>query len=110
MCIRDSAYQSDDPGGLRGRAGALALAGKYDEAFTLYDQAVRLRTGVPDLRCDYARDLLRAGRVEEARKHLAEAKLLDVENPTAEALRAWADLASGDLVAARAHAKQAMAW
>ena len=48
--------------------------------------------------------------MEEARKHLAEAKLLDVENPTAEALRAWGDLQSGDLVAARAHAKQAMAW
>ena len=104
------AYQSDHPDGLRGRAAALALSGRAPEAFVLYDQAVRLRTGVVDLRCEYARDLLGAGRVDDAKKQLAEAKLLDVENPTAEALRAWADLAGGDLVAARAHAKQAMAW
>jgi len=103
-------YQSDHPDGLRGRAAALALSGRSDVAFPLYDDAVRLRTGVVDLRCDYARDLLSAGKVDEARRQLGEAKLLDVENPTAEALRAWADLQSNDLASARAHAKQALAW
>jgi len=104
------AYQSDNPGGLQGRAAALALGGRADEAFRQYDAAVRMRTGVVDLRNDYARELLRAGKVSEARVQLAEAKLLDEENPTAEALRAWADLAEGRLDAARAQAKQALAW
>jgi hypothetical protein len=69
-----------------------------------------LRTGVVDLRCDYASALLRAGRVSEARAQLDEAKLLDLENPTAEALRAWADLESRDAASARARAQQALAW
>ena len=104
------AYQSDNPGGLQGRAAALALAGRHDEAFKVYDAAVRMRTGVVELRCDFARDLLFAGRTAEAKRHLDEAKLLDAENPTAEALRAWAAMAGGDPFRARAHAKQALAW
>jgi tetratricopeptide (TPR) repeat protein len=104
------AYQSDDPAGLQGRAAALALAGRGDEAFRLYDQAVRVRTGVVELRCDFARDLLQAGKVEDAVKQLDEAKLLDAENPTAEALRGWAALAAGNLAAARNRARQALIW
>jgi len=104
------AYQSDNPSGLHGRASALALAGRHDEAFKLYDAAVRVRTGVIELRCDFARDLLLADRRAEALGQLDEAKLLDAENPTAEALRAWAALAGGDLAAANAHVKQSLAW
>ena len=104
------AYQSDSPEGMQGRAAALALAGRADDAFVGYEQAVRVRTGIVDLRCDFARDLLRAGRIDAARAQLAEAKLLDEENPNAEAMRAWADLAAGQLALARAHARQALAW
>jgi len=104
------AYQSDDPTGLRGRAAALAYAGRSDSAFKLYDAAVRVRTGVVDLRCEYAFDLLWARRMPEARRQLDEAMLLDAENPTAEALRAWAALEAGDAKMARAHVKQALAW
>jgi tetratricopeptide (TPR) repeat protein len=104
------AYQSDNPAGLSGRAAALGLAARWDEAFKAYEQAVRMRTGVVDLRCDYARDLLRAGRIAEARAQLDAAVLLDAENPTAEALRGWAELLDGHPVAARAHARQALAW
>jgi tetratricopeptide (TPR) repeat protein len=104
------AYQSDLPGGLWGKASALALAGRWDESFAMYDRAVRMRTGIVDLRCDYARDLLRARRVAEARRELDEAKLLEAENPDAEALRGWADLAAGDTTGARRHAQQAIAW
>ena len=82
------ARQSDSPGGLRARAAALALAERWDEAFAEYDRAVRLRTGIVDLRCDYAFDLIRAGRFEEAGRQLDEARLLDEKDPTAEALRA----------------------
>ena len=104
------AYQSDNPDGLRGRASALALAGRNDQAFALYDQAVRTRTGVVELRCDFVRDLLWAGRSAEAERQLEEARLLDAENPTAEALRAWASFEAGDLSAARAHVRQSLAW
>src|SRR6185503_516040 len=104
------AYQSDLPEGLWGKATSLALAKRWDEAWAMYDRAVRMRTGVAALRCSYARDLLRAGRVAEARTQLDEAKLLDAESPTAEALRGWCDLAAGDAAAAKRHATQAIAW
>jgi len=104
------AYQSDSPEGLRGRASALALAGRDTAAFRLYDEAVRVRTGVVDLRCDFARDLLVSGRTSEAVRQLDEARLLDAENPTAEALRGWASLAGGRLEDARRHVDQALAW
>lgn len=109
-CDSVLAYQADHPGGLRVRAAALALARRWDEAFALYDRAVRERTGVAELRAEVARDLLRAGRLAEARRHLDEARLLDAENPTAEALRAWLALASGDAPAAARHADRAVAW
>ena len=63
-----------------------------------------------DLRCEFARDLLFAGRTADALRQLDEANLLDAENPTAEALRGWAALASGDTAAARAHVRQSLAW
>jgi Tfp pilus assembly protein PilF len=103
-------YQADSPDGLRARASSLALARRWDEAFADYDRAVRLRTGVVDLRCDYAFDLLRAGRAEDARRQLDEAKLLDEGDPTAEALRGWLALQAGDAAAARAHARRALEW
>jgi tetratricopeptide (TPR) repeat protein len=104
------AYQSDSPAGLHGRASALALAGRHDEAFKLYDAAVRVRTGIVELRCDFARDLLLAGRAADALRQLDEARLLDAENPTGEALRGWVALAAGELASARAHVKQALVW
>lgn len=102
------AYQSDSPEGLWLRAAALALGGRYDEAVPVYEQAVRLRTGVVDLRCDYARDLIRAGRLDAARAQLEEARLLDAEDPGAEALRGWVALAAGDPAAARTHCEAAL--
>jgi tetratricopeptide (TPR) repeat protein len=104
------ARQADSPDGLRERAASLALAARWDEAFTEYDKAVRQRTGIADLRCDYARDLLRAGRPGPAQRQLDEARLLDPENPTAEALRGWLVLAGGDAATAQIHARQALDW
>jgi Tfp pilus assembly protein PilF len=104
------AYQSDNPEALWGRASALALAQKWDESFRLYDDAVRLRTGVVDLRTDYARDLLLAGRPDAAGAQLAEAALLDAEHPTAEALRGWAALSAGDAAKAREHLNRSIEW
>src|SRR5262249_3766105 len=59
------AYQSDNPEALWGKASALALEHDWTHAFEYYDKAVRMRTGIAALRCDYARDLLLAGRSKE---------------------------------------------
>jgi tetratricopeptide (TPR) repeat protein len=104
------ARQSDSPEGLRGRAAALALAQRWDQAFAVYDQAVRQRTGIVDLRTDYALDLIRANRLDEARAQLAEARLLDPEDARAEALRAFLALRAGAADLAVKHARQALAW
>jgi tetratricopeptide (TPR) repeat protein len=104
------AYQADSPSGLRARGAALALAGRWEDAFAAYEEAVRLRTGIVGLRCEVARDLTRAGRLEEARRQLDEARLLDAKDPTAEALRGWVALSAGDLETAGRHARQALEW
>ncbi|MBT9492416.1 MAG: tetratricopeptide repeat protein [Paucibacter sp.] len=84
------AYQSDSPEGLWGRAAALAMAdSRWAEAFAIYEQALRLRTGVVDLRADLVQDLIRAGRYEAAAQQLTEALLLDADDPRLAALGAW---------------------
>lgn len=102
------AWQADSPEGLWSKAAALALAGRHDEAIRIYEQALRLRTGVVELRCDYARDLIRAGRLDAARAQLDEARLLDAADPMAEALRGWLALAAGDAATARGHCETAL--
>ncbi|MCV2353049.1 tetratricopeptide repeat protein [Paucibacter sp. B2R-40] len=86
-------YQSDSPEGLWGRAAALAMLDeRWDEAFAVYEQALRLRTGVVALRADLVQDLLRAGRFDAAAKQLTEALLLDADDPRLAALGAWLTL------------------
>jgi tetratricopeptide (TPR) repeat protein len=103
-------YQSDNPEALWGAASSLGLQQRWKPAFEFYDRAVRVRTGIVELRCDYARDLLRAGRLKDALNQLEEARLLDPEHPTAEALRGWAFLEGGDADSARAYATRALEW
>ena len=97
------ARQADHPEATWGRASALALAERWDDAFRTYEAALRLRSGLTRLRLDYARDLLRAHRVEEAKVQLAEAALLSPEDPIGEALRGFAELEIGNLAGAEAH-------
>lgn len=93
-------YQADNPEGLWGRAKALALAERWDEAWPMYEEAVRSRTGIVPLRLDYGRDLLRAGRLAEGTEQIEAAMLLDPEEPTVRAMRAWVQLETGDAEAA----------
>jgi tetratricopeptide (TPR) repeat protein len=65
---------------------------RWDEAFAVYEQALRLRTGVVALRADLVQDLLRAGRFDAAAKQLTEALLLDADDPRLAALGAWLTL------------------
>ena len=103
-------YQSDNPEALWGKAAALALKRDWDAAFGWYDRAVRVRTGVAALRCDYARDLLRAGRRDAAKAQLDEAALLDPQSPTAEALRGWWWLDGERPDSAAVCARRALEW
>ena len=89
-------YQSDNPEAMWGKGATLALAGRWDEAFSLYEQTLRLRTGVVELRNDYARDLLMAGRRSQARAQVSAALLLDPTDPTSQAIDGWLTLLDGD--------------
>lgn len=102
------AWQADSPEGLWGKAAALALGARWDEAFAHYERAVRLRTGVVELRADHARDLLRAGRIDAARAQLDAARLLDPAHPVIAALDAWALLAQQDAASAYATATRVL--
>ncbi len=103
------AYQGDQPEALWGRAATLALAERWDEAFTQYDAVLRLRTGLVPLRRDYALDLLRAGRTDAARAQVKEALLLDPRDPDVLALKGWLALIDGDASAAQRTADEALA-
>ncbi len=102
-------YQSDNPEARWGKASALALAGRIDEAVALYEQAIRSRTGVVELRNDLARDLLRAGRLGPAREQLEAARLLDPRHPVTLALDAALALAGGNAEDALTQARAALA-
>lgn len=101
-------YQSDNPEGLWGKAATLALSGRWNEAFPLYERAVRLRTGVVELRADYARDLLLAKRLDAARGQIEAARLLNPKDPAILALDGWLALLNGDPAAALAKADAAL--
>ncbi|MET0518901.1 MAG: tetratricopeptide repeat protein, partial [Burkholderiaceae bacterium] len=101
------AYQGDQPEALWGRAATLALDGRWDAAFTQYEQVLRLRTGLLPLRRDLILDLLRAGRVEPARAQLKETLLLDPRDPDTLALQAWLLLKDGDAAGAQVQAAEA---
>lgn len=93
---RALSVQSDMPEAIWGRAMAHALEQQWDSAWSAYDEAVRSRTGIVELRCDYAFDLLRAGEIDRAAAQIEEAKLLDATDPRVRALDAWMHLTRGD--------------
>jgi tetratricopeptide (TPR) repeat protein len=103
------AYQGDHPWALWGLASTHALAGAWDAAWHAYEEAVRQRSGVTELRIDYARDLLRAGASERARSQLDAALLLDPEEPEALAFAAWWLCAAGRAAEAATAADRALA-
>ena len=100
--------QGDDPNGLWGLASAQALAGDFLAAWETYGTAVEHRTGVVELRADFARDLLRAGEVDRAEEQVSAGLLLDPEDPDLLALRAWIELERGQLPLANASSAEAL--
>jgi len=106
---RALAYQADNPEAMWGKASALFLAGRNDDSFALYRAAVKLRTGLLPLRQDFARDLLLAGRIDEAGEQLAEARTLRPGDPQTMALDALMALQKGNAQEALATAEAALA-
>jgi tetratricopeptide (TPR) repeat protein len=82
-------YQSDEPQAIWGLAVSHALDGRWQDAWTHYERALRARSGIVGLRDDLARDLLRAGETVRAREQIGAALLLDPREPRTLALEAW---------------------
>jgi len=99
---------ADAPFGLWALAQAQALCNAWPAAWAAYEAAVRQRTGVTELRCDYARDLLRAGEVERATEQVEAARLLDPKEPKVLACLAWLQHAKGHPEDARTTAQTAL--
>jgi tetratricopeptide (TPR) repeat protein len=103
------AAHADAPSGLWALAQAQALRGAWAAAWAAYEAAVLQRTGIAELRCDYARDLLRAGEVERATEQVEAARLLEPEEPQVLACLAWLQQTKGQPEDARRSAKKALA-
>jgi tetratricopeptide (TPR) repeat protein len=103
------AAQADSPEGLAGKAEALALDGRRDEAFALFERLVRIRSGEIDVRLAYARHLMLAGRVDDAKVQLAAAATLDAADPVLLGYQGWVALRAGDAAGARRLAEAALA-
>lgn len=102
------AEQSTDDTALRGFAEALFWAGDLQKADSVYQVALLRRSGVTDLRLEYARSLMLTGRFADARVQIDESELLKPGDGRVAVHRAWLAADAGDTVAARALAMQAV--
>lgn len=84
----------DDPYALWGLGCALAEA---DDAVadSAFREAIAKRSGVVELRLDYARFLIQSGKLDDANAQIAEAELLAPGDAQVQTLRAWHFLALG---------------
>ncbi len=72
---------------------------RFDEAVADYEAAIMQRSGVMELRLDYARDLLLEGSFDEADKQIREAETLHPNDPLPMTYRAVWLRATGDVEA-----------
>jgi tetratricopeptide (TPR) repeat protein len=79
----------DDPDALWGLGVALGDGGNAFGADSAFREAISRRSGVVELRLDYARILLQGGRLDEAAAQLEEAQLLARGDPMVIALKGW---------------------
>lgn len=78
------AYQADHPSALWGIGLTFGFNGRKEEADGYFRQAIKRRNGIPELRSDYARYLIREGRLDDASKQIEEARLIDPKNADVE--------------------------
>ncbi len=89
-------YQNDNPEALWGLAYTLGFNGARERADELFQKVVRRRSGIVELRTDYARFLIREGRYDEAEKQLGEARGLDPVSTDVETAAGLLALYQGD--------------
>ncbi len=100
------AVQSDHPGALWGKALALgdwSLAGGffgndslYNESRRYFEQVLEIRTGIVELRMDYARILLLNGDVMDCLQQITEAQNLRPNDPLVKSMQAWIAMRNGE--------------
>lgn len=103
-------YQEDNPEALWGIAVAQGLRSDTAEATASFVRAIRERSGVAELRADYARFLVRHGRFEEAKKQIAEARLLEPRSADAETAAGLLAIYREEWVEARRRLADALAF
>lgn len=101
-------YQSDNPEALWGAGYSLSLAGDIGGARGYFERALKRRSGLVELRCDYATVLIEAGDLDAAEDQLSEATLLDPESSSVEAVRGRLELERGAPAKAAAHLEEAL--
>lgn len=79
----------DDPDALWGLGAALGDGGDAVGADSAFREAISRRSGIVELRLDFARILLQADRLDEAAAQLEEAQLLARGDPMVIALKGW---------------------
>jgi Flp pilus assembly protein TadD len=79
----------DDPNALWGLGLSLGDSGLTVASDSVFRKALLLRNGIVELRLDYARMLLSAGKLEDAAAQLEEAQLLARGDPILITLKAW---------------------
>ncbi len=103
-------YQDDNPEALWGLAYSYGFNGEREKADDLFRKALRRRSGIVELRTDYARYLIRQERFDEAEEQLREARVLDPANTDVEATAGLLAIYRVDLPEAKARLKSALEY
>ena len=80
---------SDDPNARWGLGTALGDAGEFTKSDSAFQQALSRRSGIIELRLDYARMLLKAGKLDEAGKQIEEAQILSPGDAQVLTMKGW---------------------
>lgn len=97
-----------NPASYLAEAQTLALAGKFVQAISIYQEAILLKPDDPTLYLELARAQIYAGQYEEAVTNASNALLLNPNNAMAHALRGWALLRQGKYDEANQALKEAL--
>ncbi len=102
------AEHANDSDALWGLGLAFGDAGRYAEADSAFQKALLERSGIADLRLDYARILLMADRLADAETQVHEAELLMPGDPAVVTMQGWIAAIKGDWKQALAAYNQAV--
>ncbi len=98
----------NDPEALWGLGLALGDGGNIAGADSAFQQALLGRSGIVELRLDYARVLLQAGRLDDASAQIEEAQLLARGDPLVVTMKGWLMAERGEWKLALASLDRAM--